>query len=165
MAYRAAGQFDRAIEHLTSLTKLEPNYVRTYRYLARIYESKGMFEEALNQEEKVALLEGDDLAEFGKGKQELLAAYRATGASGYWGKLLEWANEDLARGRPVDAEYMAYLHARLGEKDQAFQWIEKVFEDREEGRQGFGIAMGWDNLRGDSRFADVLRRIKWPESK
>lgn len=53
---------------------------------------------------------------------------------------------------------MAFIHAGLGDADQAFAMLEKAYEER-------FIALTWikvepisDSLRSDPRFADLLRR-------
>jgi TolB-like protein/Tfp pilus assembly protein PilF len=158
-AYRTARQYDRAIDHLKKLIELDPNYVRTHFYLSRVYEDKGMFEEAITEREKGMLLDGADPARVAKGKQVMLEAYRAGGAKGYWQQGLEFIKEDLAKGEDVEPADLAAIYSRLGEKDKAFEWLEKVFEEREEGRQSFNVAPAWDNLRGDPRFAEILRRV------
>ena len=57
---------------------------------------------------------------------------------------------------------MAQIHAGSGEKDQAFQWFEKVFQER---AVGGGVVLKanplFDGLRSDPRFADLLRRANF----
>jgi tetratricopeptide (TPR) repeat protein len=99
LAYYHARQYDRAIEHLKKLIEMDPNYVRTHTYLAEVYEEKGMFEDALQEFEKAFVLDGADPVDVAKGKRELLDAYRASGARGYWQKLLEFYKEDIRSGK------------------------------------------------------------------
>ena len=51
------------------------------------------------------------------------------------------------------------LHVRLGDKEQAFAWLEKAYEERT--RLIFAIKVDplFDDLRSDSRFQDLLRRV------
>jgi hypothetical protein len=60
----------------------------------------------------------------------------------------------------VLAAYMATIYAGLGEKDKAFEWLEKAYQDGSIGG-GTGIAVDpiFDPLRSDPRFADLLRRM------
>ena len=54
---------------------------------------------------------------------------------------------------------VAAIYAGLGDKDQAFVWLEKGFTDRS-GRLGrTNWEVGFESLRGDPRFADLIRRM------
>ncbi len=58
---------------------------------------------------------------------------------------------------------MAVFYAKLNERDEAFRWLEKAFEDRDAGMAFLKVAPEWDNLRSDPRFQDLLRRIGLPQ--
>ena len=53
---------------------------------------------------------------------------------------------------------MALLYARLGEKEQALAWLEKAYAGRAFVLLFLKVGAEWDNLRGDPRFQDLLRR-------
>ena len=56
--------------------------------------------------------------------------------------------------------YLAWVYAGLGDKDQAFAWLEKDFQDRS-GPLAFQI-IGYPilgTLRSDARYADLLHRM------
>jgi hypothetical protein len=61
--------------------------------------------------------------------------------------------------REALAQDFAAVYAGLGEKDQAFAWLEKDFQ----GRSGLLAWIRWtppfDSLRNDPRYADILRRM------
>lgn len=52
---------------------------------------------------------------------------------------------------------MAY--AGLGETDEAFRWLEAAFEQRNSFMDGLAVTMGFDAIRSDPPFADLLRRM------
>ena len=54
---------------------------------------------------------------------------------------------------------MALIHALLGEKDQAFDWMQKAYEDRSAWLVYLKVDPVWDPLRTDPRFADLLNRV------
>jgi hypothetical protein len=58
----------------------------------------------------------------------------------------------------------AFIYADLGEKEQAFEWLEKAYEERSGAlvHLGDGMVCTCDALRSDPRFADLLRRIGLP---
>jgi hypothetical protein len=72
--------------------------------------------------------------------------------------------EELAAGdKRIDRWQPAMAYAWLGEKDRAFFWLEKSYQDRETALPGLKVDAFWDNLRSDPRFKDVLRRVGLPQ--
>ena len=63
----------------------------------------------------------------------------------------------------VPATSIALIYAGLGEKDQAFAWLEKGYEEHAFQLQWLKVEPRWDSLRSDPRFADLLRRIGLPQ--
>src|SRR5262249_7978119 len=58
------------------------------------------------------------------------------------------------------AHDVAVLYARLGDKDRAFSWLERAYASRTFELLFLEVGPEWDNLRGDPRFEDLLRRIR-----
>jgi hypothetical protein len=54
---------------------------------------------------------------------------------------------------------MALIHALLGEKDEAFDWLQKGLEDRSTGLVYLKVDPAWDGIRGDARFGDMQGRV------
>jgi hypothetical protein len=52
------------------------------------------------------------------------------------------------------------VYAALGDKDQAMHWLEIGYEERF--NPGVLLRPGFDPLRSDQRFQDLLRRIGFP---
>jgi hypothetical protein len=57
---------------------------------------------------------------------------------------------------------IALVYAGLGEKDQAFEWLEKAYEAHDKGLIYLKVDPPVDPLRSDPRFQDLLRRMKFP---
>lgn len=53
----------------------------------------------------------------------------------------------------------ALIYAALGEKDQAFDWLEKAYEEHSVAMDHIKSRRWFDNLRSDPRFTDLLRRM------
>jgi hypothetical protein len=68
----------------------------------------------------------------------------------------------LSKQRYVSSYYFALIHAGLGEKDQAFAWLEKTYEERSGAAPYLKVNPIWDPLRSDPRFQELLRRIGLP---
>ena len=63
----------------------------------------------------------------------------------------------------VSETSIALIYAGLGEKDQAFAWLEKGYEQRAFQMQWIRIEPRWDSLRSDPRFENLIRRIGMPK--
>jgi hypothetical protein len=62
--------------------------------------------------------------------------------------------------REAIGQYLAYVYAGLGDKDQAFAWLERDFQQRSGIRLPF--IQWWftfADLRSDPRYADLVRRM------
>jgi tetratricopeptide (TPR) repeat protein len=57
----------------------------------------------------------------------------------------------------------AEVYASLGNKDEAFRWLEKAYQERNWGMLFLRIWHGWDPLRSDPRFDDLVQRMGFPE--
>jgi hypothetical protein len=71
---------------------------------------------------------------------------------------------EASKRQRVPPLHFALIYAELGEKEQAFEWLEKAYEERSSAlvHLGDGTACACDALRSDPRFADLLRRIGLP---
>lgn len=61
--------------------------------------------------------------------------------------------------RESPGQYLAEVYAGLGEKDQAFMWLEKDDERRSGRLPNSCFRFTFDDLRSDPRYADLLRRM------
>ena len=84
-------------------------------------------------------------------------AYAVAGRKAEAQKVLDRLNE-LSKQKYVPAVVRARIYAGLGEKDKAFEWLEKGYEDRSIGTH-IKVDPIFDPLRSDPRFADLLRRM------
>ena len=76
----------------------------------------------------------------------------------YWKKRLEQEIEEARNELPMPFE-MAAIYAQLGEKDLAFEWLDKAIENRHYPVMFLRVTPDIDPLRADPRFANLLRRV------
>ena len=152
--YRAR-QHDRAIEQLQKTLDLDPNFPSAYGWLVRAYEAKGAYEQAITADLKMITLLGGSAEEVAT----LREAYTVSGWKGYWRKRLNLAKENEKRSSYAGPSGLATLYARLGEKNQAFAWLEKSYQERSSGLSFIKVEPILDGLRSDPRFTDMLQRI------
>jgi len=119
---------------------------------------KGMYEEASTEYLKKLPLYGVPPERVAAWKE----TYMKTGWKGTWQMWLD-IDKERAKGGYVRAWVFFGVHSLLDDKDQAFQWLQKAYDERD-GNLVF-FKYGWpqyDNLRSDPRFAEILRKIGFP---
>jgi len=133
---------------------LDSNFQAVYETLADSYLGKGLYEEAVATLQKSLILEGASEEEV----VGLADAYATSGEMGYWQWQLDYVKERAKQAyvRPIA---FAEFYAQLGEKDQAFEWLEKAYQERDGGLVFLNVRQEWDPLRDDPRFQDLLRRM------
>jgi TolB-like protein/DNA-binding winged helix-turn-helix (wHTH) protein/Tfp pilus assembly protein PilF len=156
--YLATGQYDLAIEQEHKALRIEPNYHDAILFLGEAYRHEGMPQEALAQYEKLMALEGTG-PELVK---SLRKAYRAEGWRGYYRKSLA---RDLERSHReyVSPYNIADSYALLGDRTQAFRYLDKAYADRDAWLAWIKAERDFDTLHSDPRYADLLRRMGLPQ--
>jgi serine/threonine protein kinase/Flp pilus assembly protein TadD len=152
-------KYEQAVDYLNKLVEMDPNYVRTHTYLTIVYETMGRYEDAINETEKRVSLQGMKPEEVANAKRVLSDALKAGGPKGYWSKILEFTMQDMKKGESVPAFVLARIYSELGQRDEAFKWLQKSFENKETDLVYIKVSPIWDKLRDDPRFADMLRRL------
>ena len=161
--YSKAGQLDKALTQLRRTTEMDKNFERAHSFAADVYEQKGMYEEAITEHQTAAILSGRLSAEAAaRGAAKLRDGYRKAGARGYWQAWLELVTGDM-KGRNVPPSKVASIYAHLGEKDKAIEWLEKAYQQHENGVLYLKVNREYDPLRTDPRFADLVRRVGLPQ--
>jgi hypothetical protein len=64
-----------------------------------------------------------------------------------------------AKSRYVPALDIATIHASLGERERAFEWLERAYADRSTNIAFLEYDPSFDGLRNDARFAELIKRI------
>jgi tetratricopeptide (TPR) repeat protein len=134
--------------------ELEPNFAETWGCLMRAYQYKGMLAEALAEAQRI-------MTRSGASREEIAAIRQGDAASGMrnverW--MLNRMKKASARGY-VSAYQRAARHAELGEKELAFEWLEKAYTDRDPMMALLNTDPAYDRLRPEPRFGDLLRLI------
>ncbi len=150
-AYTFARQYDQAIDQYRKALELDPN--SAHPGLGRAYLQKGMHEDAIAAFQKAVDLGGWT-------KHDLGYAYAVAGKREEAVKTLE---ELLEQGKGVQPTGVAQLYGALGEKDQAFAWLEKAYEEHDGWLAMLKVDPHFDSLRDDPRFQSLLRRMNFPE--
>jgi TolB-like protein/Tfp pilus assembly protein PilF len=149
MAYCFARKYDRAIEQLSKTLELEPRFFRCHLFLAASYIPMGMYEEALAELQKA------------EAAAEVMAyGFALTGKKAQAREMLAQAIG--MRVRETSGVMVALCCDALNERDQAFVWLEKAYEDRQFHIQWLKSFPPLDPLHSDPRYQDLLRRLNFP---
>jgi serine/threonine protein kinase/Tfp pilus assembly protein PilF len=145
-------RYDEAIVQLKRVIDLDEDFETAYSWLWQSYELKGdyaaAYESFIEWEKK---RNPSDVAAFQK-------AYKTAGWRGFKLKLLELRtlNERSPEYRLYDA---AETFALLGEKDRAFEYLNKAVETRQLDLIMLNVDPTLDSLRNDPRFQEIVRRV------
>jgi serine/threonine protein kinase/Tfp pilus assembly protein PilF len=153
--YFYAHQYDQALDQMEKTVEMDKNFAQNYPWLGLILEQKGRYAEAIAAFQKaVTLFPGARSIP----EAELAHAYAVSGNREQAQKIIAELQE-LAKSKYVTSYQIAAIYAGLGEKDQAFAWMQKAYDERSEGLVNLKVDPRLDNLRSDPRFADLMRRV------
>jgi eukaryotic-like serine/threonine-protein kinase len=157
-AYMYARQNDLALEQARKTFDLEPSHITARVWLANVYESLGMYNEA------IALSE-ESLKDHMSDQYFLLYSGYAYAKTGRREKAEDAIRKlrDLEKTEPVDSYDFAVLYVGLGDKDKAIAELEKSFNERGYYVPLLRVDPLMDPLRDDPRFADLIKRIGLPK--
>jgi eukaryotic-like serine/threonine-protein kinase len=150
--YFSARQYDQAIESLKKSLEIDQNYPYPHLFLGFTYAAKGMYREAIAAYQEAIRLGLDSPST----QINLGAAYARAGDR-------ERAQAILKRLQ-TNREYvspgqLALLYGNMGEREQAFASLEKAYEEHDLQLQYLGVSPGYDPLRPDPRFLNLMRRV------
>lgn len=151
---RDARHFDEATEQCKKTVELDPNFAHGHWCLGLSYLGKARNTDAILELQKARALGEGPIALWALGYAYAIAGRKAE------------AREVLAELRRqsqdgyVSPYFTAGIYAGLGEKDRAFEWLNKAYEQRDCVTPKMDPFL--DSLRSDPRFRDLLRRLNLP---
>jgi TolB-like protein/DNA-binding winged helix-turn-helix (wHTH) protein/Tfp pilus assembly protein PilF len=153
-------KYDAAIEQLKKTLQMNPKFPLAHLWLGRSYQAKGMFEEAMEQYQATdAALPNWVVTIAGIGN---LQGLQNRGADA---RLTLAKLEAMAKNKYVTPYGVALVYAGMGNKDEAFRWLNKAFDDRANWLVWLRFDPRWDSLRADPRYSGMIVRMGFPASK
>ena len=152
LIYEDAGLLDKEIEQVRRVLELDPNYKTAYLRLGNVYAKKGQWADAISSYEKVKQTDplgylagvawtwamSGDKAEAKRAKSELL---------------------EFSKHNHVSPYYFANYEARFGDREAAFKWLEKAYEERDPGIVDLDQEDNFAQMRSDPRFQKLQRLV------
>jgi DNA-binding winged helix-turn-helix (wHTH) protein/TolB-like protein/Tfp pilus assembly protein PilF len=149
-----ARRYPEAIAELSEALEFDERADNARTYRARAYLHSGQPELALTEFLSLREREARTPGSFGDVGQTLALLGRPEEARAELARLVQ-----LATTRYVPALDIATIHAGLGDRDSAFQWLERAFADRSTNIAFLEYDPSFDSLHGDARFATLVKRI------
>ncbi len=154
MTFYYARQYDLAIDTASKTLELNPDFATAYRLLSLGYLGKGMFDKAIEENERWGSHIGNKVKTDISRAQIYAAAGRKEDARQI---MKEVGAEQVLSGN--DYRGMVLIYAALGELDKAFEWLEKSYELHEESLCSLKVDPKVDPLRSDPRFNVLLKKV------
>ena len=152
-AYARRGDLDSAMEHAKRLVQLDPNFPLAHHIYGLVYMKQRRYADAIGEFQQNVT---NDRSAYSL--SYLGHAYAMAGRRDEAMAVLKEL-EGKYNKRESLAQYQAAVYAGLGDKDQAFGWLEKGFQARNATLVFLVFDLTFDPLRGDPRYADLLRRM------
>jgi serine/threonine-protein kinase len=152
--YLRKGDLDAAIKQCNGIIELDQNSRFATNCLGQVYAKQGRYAEAIEKFRKAVEVSGNA----SENLSALAHCYAISGRRSEALATLKELEEKYAK-RESAAFNLAAVYAGLGEKDPAFAWLEKDFQSRNGALFQITLRSTFDALRGDPRYADLLRRM------
>ena len=147
-------QYDRAIEQFRSVLQKDPNFGRAGVLIIYAYVEKGTLSQALAGAEVSHRLYGEGPWYW----SVLTYSYGRAGQSERARRELEKL-EKMSRHEQLDPVIMLWAHLGVGDKEEALADLEKAYSEHFGFLTNLKVEPGFDPLRSDPRFQDLLRRV------
>jgi len=157
--------YSQSLEYASQALELAPSFPRAHFVLGRVCEAQGSIDRAITEYERAGMMTAG-------GATAARRALQRGGAAGYhrWALAVRLGAMGI---RPADGSrathvigdrpfFRARCYARLGELDKAMRCLEQSYEERECLLVLLKAQECWDPLRSDSRFTDLLWRVRIP---
>ena len=156
--YGYARKDDLAIAQLNKVIEMDPNWYLAHMVLCQTYGSNGQHAQAIAECEKARGLDDDPAV-----MSYLASTYALSGKRDEAMRIVAQMHE-VAKQRYVPAYGFAWAYTALGDKDLAFQWLERSFQERAWEITYLKVDPAMDSARSDPRFNNLLKRVGlWQE--
>jgi serine/threonine-protein kinase len=150
-----ARRYDETVSQLRKTLDLEPRFWPAHLYLGKTLAEQGQFQEAVEELKKAGDFTAEPYATIGY-------VYGRMGRAADARKVIANLQGQSKKGYVAPSNF-AKIYIGLGDKDQAFAWLEKGYQQRDFWLTFLKGDPTFDSLRSDLRFQDLVRRIGFPQ--
>jgi DNA-binding winged helix-turn-helix (wHTH) protein/TolB-like protein/Tfp pilus assembly protein PilF len=152
---RFARRYDEALQRMQVLITTHPEYTARGER-AYIYAAKGMYADAIADYQENIRVDGENTSD------EIYLGY-AYAMSGKRDQARAILNKMNTTSEYVSPAELAILYIGLGDKDRAFESLERAYSAHDLQMQYLKVDSHYDAVRSDQRFIDLMRRVGLPE--
>ena len=173
-----ARRYDEALATCQRALELDPDFFMARVCMATVYVKKAeaetssvranMYRKGVEQRYQAMIAEGIARED----QEKFWRAYATAGIQGAQRWLIDYRQKRIPRSlgggcaergkcaEYIPGYYMAVLYGALGEKDKAFEWLERSYQQRDSFLTRLKVDPNLDDLRADPRFQSFLERMK-----
>jgi TolB-like protein/DNA-binding winged helix-turn-helix (wHTH) protein/Tfp pilus assembly protein PilF len=166
MTYMFAGDYEKSYQQFQHTIAMDPTFPLAHEYLSSLLKMTEKYEEGIEEHEKAEVLSGSSPENAAAEANLMRQALKTGGEKGLWEKNIELilAARKRSQSDVVSSGLVAAVYALAGDKDCAFEWLNKAYAERDgEIITLMKVDPSFKNLRDDPRFAAFLRRLGLPE--
>jgi TolB-like protein/DNA-binding winged helix-turn-helix (wHTH) protein len=149
-----AGRYDETITQIRRILDIDPRFAFAYIDLSIALAQTGKSQEAITELQKALSLENEHVF--------LLSlmgfTYARMGGKEKAEDIIRQLKE-LSRRKYVSPQHIARVYVGVGDRDQAFEWLEKAYQGRDYNVPYLRVDPTFESLRSDPRFASLVRRV------
>jgi TolB-like protein/DNA-binding winged helix-turn-helix (wHTH) protein/Tfp pilus assembly protein PilF len=153
-----AHSYDEAVQQSKKTLEMDPSFAVAHYELGQALAQKHMYDEAIAEFQKAIKLAGHS----GAFDSNLAYVYAASGRKEEAIRIVKDLEARQDQNPSADAN-VALIYVGLGDRDEAMNWLNRAYEARF--NPSILLRPGFDALRSDARFQDLLRRISLPTAK
>ncbi len=150
-----AGRDDEASTRLQETIKLDPTFWIAHQFLGKVYLKQRNYVEAVAELSKARELSRGNSEAFSMSGYAAAVAGDEAKARSVLEELRSLSSRQYVP--PTDVSVLCYA---LGEKDEAFAWLEKAYQDHDVRLCRAKVDPKWDPFRSDPRFQSILKRMR-----
>ncbi|MGC2728754.1 MAG: protein kinase [Candidatus Sulfotelmatobacter sp.] len=155
-----ARKFDESLATCQKVAAENPTFAQVHFCLVQAYWGKGMYPQVVEEYKLMGQLDGDPK------DVEFASALEQGFHAGGWKEALTKGIEVRQAQRKAGytpAYDIAVLYAGLGEKDEAFRWLNAAYEERDYQMESLRTDFRLDPVRSDPWFAELVRKVGLPQ--
>jgi len=152
------GNYDPAIKELKASLQVDSNFLLAHLWLGRSYQAQKAYPDAINELKKTMKVSVNwpvALAAIG-------SAYAESGDK-INAKIILDTMISLMPKKFVTAYGIALVYSALGEKEEAFLWLNKAFDERSNWLVWLKTDPRWNMIKSDKRFHEMVNRVGLPQ--
>lgn len=151
MVFMYVDHMDEAVIEGQRTLQLDPNYIYKSPVLAEVYREQGMFPEAI-----ALFLKAQQIT--GAPQPGLAVTYARVGRTSKARQILEDLKQ-VSATRYIPAEEIASVYVALGDKDEAFKWLNRALDDHGGAVPSILARPEFRSLYSNPRFRELIQRI------